>query len=215
LIIIVLAFAVCWTPTTITMLYNAITHQAPPQWLVVIGTVAVSSNSVIDPILFLWVSPDNRKSLVGFLSLAWAFVTCQKIVPLTKKAFDVSGSSSNSRATTVKVETSMVSRDSVAAGSPSSKRFSSGPPIPELALPTSADGASPRALEALPAIELSTRPSSDASTSARPSPDADASTSYSDATSTSSPEGSPASPASSDSSAVRSLDPLPEIIVAA
>jgi len=207
------------------MLFNAITHTAPPQWIVVIGTVAVSLNSIIDPILFLWVSPDNRKSLVGFLSLAWAFVTCQKIVPLTKKAFDVSGSSSNSRATTVKVETSFASRDSVVAGSPSSKRFSSGPPIPELALPASADGvpaASPRALEALPAIELSTRPSSDASTArtssaARPSSDApDASTPYSDATSTSSSEvsTSAASLASSDSSAV-SLDPLPEIIVAA
>jgi hypothetical protein len=145
------------------MTMNAL-HQVPPLWLSVLAVVIVSSNAIIDPILFLWISPDNRRALNGLLSVAYCYLTCRPVVPLTKKAFDVSGSSrthTHSRNTTVKDDGtddisspgaspvgspvmtgrgSVIGRGSV-MGSASTRDSEPAPvpllPLPELALPAS------------------------------------------------------------------------------
>jgi hypothetical protein len=83
LFLIVFLFSICWTPTMFVWLYTGFTMKAVPSWANAIQGIMVALNFVVDPALFLWISPDNRKSLVAFL-------TCSRPSKISKRAFELS-----------------------------------------------------------------------------------------------------------------------------
>jgi hypothetical protein len=137
LFMIVLLFTLCWSPAMCGWFYVGITGHSMPAWLNGFTGVMVAINTIVDPGLFLWVTPDNRRAM-------YALLTCA--IPLkmsTKRAIELSTtvppsrSSRNTRAGGEGREQSRSGSVHMIGASPAASPASSPPssPIPTIAAP--------------------------------------------------------------------------------